>query len=337
MSRIGITNGYQINGQIYNISVIEEETDQGGRACSCLEHNLSSSDSISSSDTFIVESVFSDKASEDGDIEADGTSRRGKEDEEDNEKTPQIKSSQLRQFTQYERGRQSKDSSPYTNKVIREQGGSALGAALPVQEKVNSLCSLIHNALSDLVHCSQNLNSPVPKLSVGLLSEAQFKNNGVLGLTNQGVRVDAEVDHRRVGQGKVTTSKTMVGGGVEPTMEASVNFSGGRYMEPNCGYPHPGGTIRNGEPRGGPMYNHLPNQTTSHGEPSSVGSSASASRDPTNDEAVPIADGEPITSENVRRLRGLWEQGTKPSCLRWRSKGGLGPLHYGVNSSSRLS
>jgi len=95
-SRIRITNGYQINGQIYNISVIEGESDQGGRVCSCPEHNYTSSDNISSSDTFIVESVFSDKALECRDIDAGGTSRLGKEDEEDNEMTPQAKSSQLR-------------------------------------------------------------------------------------------------------------------------------------------------------------------------------------------------------------------------------------------------
>ena len=170
-----------------------------------------------------------------------------------------------------------------------------------------------------------------------MLSKAQINNSGVLGLTKQGARVATKMDHGRAGQGKFTTPTMTTSGGSEPTMEASVNFFGGRYMEPTYGSPHPGGTIRNGEPRGGPLYNLTPNQTASHGEPSSVGSSTSVSRGPTNDEALPITDEEPITLENVRRLRGLWEQGTKPSCLRWRSKGGLGPLHYGVNSSSRLS
>ena len=320
---------------------MEEESDQGGRACRCHEPNYSSSDNITSSDTFIEESGFSDKASEGGDISAGGTSRQGEEDEGENEKTSHVKSSQLRKISQYERGRQSKDSLPYINKVIREQGGSDIGAALHVQEKVNSICSLIHNALSDLVHCSQNqnLNPPLPKpdLSAGLLSKAQFNNSGVLGLTKQGARVVMEADHGRAGQGKFLFLTTTGGGGSESTKEALVNFLGGRYMELTCGSPHPGGTIRNGEPRGGPLHNYTSNHTASHDEPSSVGSSMSGSRDPTNNEALPIAEEEPITSENVRRLRGLWEQGTKPSCLRWGSKGGLGPLHYGVNSSSRLS
>jgi len=170
-----------------------------------------------------------------------------------------------------------------------------------------------------------------------LLSKAQFNNSGVLGLTKQGARVVTEMEHGRAGQRKFLFPTTTGGGGSELTKEASVNFLGGRYMELTCGSPHPGGTIRNGEPRGELLHNHTSNHTASHCEPSSVGSSMSGRRDPTNNEALPIAEEEPITSENVRRLRGLWEQGTKPSCLRWRSKGGFGPLHYGVNSSSRLS
>jgi len=126
-SRIGITNGYWINGEIYNISIFEEEFDLGGRACRYQEPIYSSSDNISSSDTFIEETGFSDKASEGGHIAAGGTFRQGEEDEGDNEKTSHVKSSQLRKISQYERGRQSKDSLPYINKIIREQGVLILG------------------------------------------------------------------------------------------------------------------------------------------------------------------------------------------------------------------
>ena len=66
-------------------------------------------------------------------------------------------------------------------------------------------------------------------------------------------------------------------------------------------------------------------------------SSTSERRDESGDKINSIAEAESNTPENVRRLRNLWEQGTKQSCLRWRSKGGLGPLHYGINYSSRLS
>jgi len=73
--RVEVSKGYQINGQIYNICIIEKEPSQGGGACNCLEHNYASSDSISSMDTFIEETIFSDKASKDGDVNVGGTSR----------------------------------------------------------------------------------------------------------------------------------------------------------------------------------------------------------------------------------------------------------------------
>jgi len=60
-------------------------------------------------------------------------------------------------------------------------------------------------------------------------------------------------------------------------------------------------------------------------------------RNPVKGKEDAIVEEECKTPMNVRRLRDIWEQGTKQSRLRWRSKGGLGPLHYGINSSSRLS
>ncbi|KAK7364586.1 hypothetical protein VNO80_13323 [Phaseolus coccineus] len=41
--------------------------------------------------------------------------------------------------------------------------------------------------------------------------------------------------------------------------------------------------------------------------------------------------------KRVRRLKNLWEQATKNVRPRWRSNGGLGSLHCGISSPSRLS
>ncbi|KAK7334866.1 hypothetical protein VNO80_26632 [Phaseolus coccineus] len=41
------------------------------------------------------------------------------------------------------------------------------------------------------------------------------------------------------------------------------------------------------------------------------------------------------TTTTVRRLRDLWESGEFSGRPRWRSNGGLGPIHYGTNSESR--
>ena len=108
-------------------------------------------------------------------------------------------------------------------------------------------------------------------------------------------------------------------------------------MEPTSGFSYPCGFIQNGEAIEGHLLQSPPNHTGTHGEPSSVGSSTSERRGSIKDKATLIAVELSKTPENVRRLRDIWEQGTKQSCLRWRSKGGLGPLHYGINSSSRLS
>ena len=43
------------------------------------------------------------------------------------------------------------------------------------------------------------------------------------------------------------------------------------------------------------------------------------------------------TSDRVRHLRALWEQGDRTVQQRWRSKGGLRSLHYGNRYSTRSS
>ena len=110
-----------------------------------------------------------------------------------------------------------------------------------------------------------------------------------------------------------------------------MNFSGGDNTKVECELP--GDHTRRGEVEGG-----LPHDPTLiQGETSSVGSSMSERRNlAKGKEGVNTEDGYQ-TPENVRRLREIWEQGTKQSCLRWRSKGGLGPLHYGINSPSMLN
>lgn len=110
---------------------------------------------------------------------------------EDSETSLETKERQMKYPSLSERGWQNKDFLPNTNEVIREQGVSTAGAALSVQEKVNTICSLIHNSLSDLVHCVQRVNPSTskPELSVGQIFKAQVNNNESLGLSKQGARV----------------------------------------------------------------------------------------------------------------------------------------------------
>lgn len=43
------------------------------------------------------------------------------------------------------------------------------------------------------------------------------------------------------------------------------------------------------------------------------------------------------TPMRVHRLRGLWQLGESRAQLRWKLKLGVGTLHFGNNSSSRIS
>jgi len=110
-------------------------------------------------DTFIEKTIFSEKTSYKGDINDAGTLRR-EEAKEEEERSLEKKLNQMKEHAQSERGRQSKGVLPNANEVMREQEISDVEAALYVQEKVNAICSLIHNSLSGLAHCVQCFNYP---------------------------------------------------------------------------------------------------------------------------------------------------------------------------------
>jgi len=118
--RVGVSKGYQINGQIYNICIVEEEPGQGGRVCNCPAHNYASLDNISSMETFIEETIFSKKASDEGDVNAVVTLRRKEEAKEEGENSQKTNLKLMKEHSQSKRGRQSKGELPYANEVMRE-------------------------------------------------------------------------------------------------------------------------------------------------------------------------------------------------------------------------
>jgi len=73
----------------------------------------------------------------------------------------------------------------------------------------------------------------------------------------------------------------------------------------------PDGSPRSGEDERGPSPQPSPNHIGVFDEPSSVGSSTPERRGLTFDKATPSGEEGSKTPENVRRLRDLWEQGTK--------------------------
>jgi len=61
-----MSKGFRINGQVYNISLVEKVLSQGRGECSCLEYHIGSSDSISSSETVVEETFTEENSGEEG-------------------------------------------------------------------------------------------------------------------------------------------------------------------------------------------------------------------------------------------------------------------------------
>ena len=63
----GVVKAFQINGKAFNISLVEEEPLQGVGVCNCPVNHYDSSDSVSSMESFVEETIFSSRSSDDGD------------------------------------------------------------------------------------------------------------------------------------------------------------------------------------------------------------------------------------------------------------------------------
>jgi len=61
-----MSKAFRINGKVYNICLVEKDPRQGGGACKCSAYQYTSSDSVSSSESFVEETIFSARSSEEG-------------------------------------------------------------------------------------------------------------------------------------------------------------------------------------------------------------------------------------------------------------------------------
>jgi len=84
-----LMKGFKINGQIYNISIVEEKPCQGKGESLCPEYLLTSSDSISSSETVVEEMFFSGISGGDGEDIDVGAKRWSGIPEEEGQQYPQ--------------------------------------------------------------------------------------------------------------------------------------------------------------------------------------------------------------------------------------------------------
>ena len=233
-------------------------------------------------DTFIEETIFSDKGSEDGGVNNAGVVRRDEEAEEVRAFSLETKLGQMKKLAQLERGGQIEDNQIYPYEERRVQGMSADGAAVSVQEKVNAIHTLIHNSFSELASCVQRLrpSSSKPVLSMGLLPKAHVTNSCGLGCERQGAKVGTEEGGITPRRGKTSTQPLE---GSEKMTEASVNFFRGVNADLIDRALCPVRSFHECADKGGPSIYLQHNHIGLPGESSSVDSSTPEKREELDD------------------------------------------------------
>jgi len=205
-------------------------------------------------DTFIEETIFSEKVFDEGDGDAVVTSRQDDEAKEVRKSWLSLETNlkQMKEHNKAERESKSKNELHYANKVMREQGNFSNGVALSEPEKVNTICSLIQNSVASLMRSIQcfNFHPDKPENSATQFSKVQDKNIRLIGLDNERVRVGSEDVCARNGLRNLSSSIT---GSTNSASESLVNFSreANTKVERELAYAHPGDPIRRGETEGG--------------------------------------------------------------------------------------
>ncbi|KAK8466691.1 hypothetical protein PHAVU_008G145700 [Phaseolus vulgaris] len=306
--KVDMVKEYRINGQVCNVVITEEIPNRERGECLCHDDHYESSDSISSSDTVVEETYHAERLSDEGEEREDGGSRRDEDPEVVGLTQTSIPTNRkfLENKVASDTGCQSKGGFSFLKMAKRVQGGSEGGAALAAVSQVNEACKVFQESLANLIEGAYGCNFPTNGPKQG---QAQSTMSGTV--SKEGIL-----------RGPMSGSnggKTVSRSGKEglATMAAS--------------NPHPV-------------------HCSSERESSSTGSS-----DPQSSESVKwckrtngvessaehnaLSKGEVgcKSSPEFRRPRSTGGMGTQNAQPKWRSNGGVGTLHHGVNPVSRLS
>jgi len=230
-----------------------------------------------------------------------------------------------------DKGCQYKGGFSFLNMAKRVQGGSEGGAALVVVNQVNEACKVIEDSLANLMEGAYGCNS----LAIGpKQGEAQSAKSGT---------VRKEVN---------------VGGPTSGSKGEKLSLRCGKEGSVTMSSATPQRTREDGDHRNVSKTQECDSDVNpchairrrSEGEGSSSGSSNSQSSgsvkwckttngEETNGEHEALSNGVVgcKSSPEFRRLQSTRGHGTQTAQPKWRSNGGVGSLHHGVNSSSRLS
>jgi len=197
-SKAEMSKGFRINGVVYNINIVEEVVTNGGEdpVCKCTLNHESSSDSVSSTETFVENKFFSvDSHNLEGGDEG-GNWRRSEKTygEGMGRSTTGTKKAQEKVCSNCVEGSQKKKVLPFSRKELSKQDLPVDGSALSANQKVSDACALIQKSSADLVELvetSGNLNDRPKSLEAHSKESCQQAHLGNKGDCGSWVGADA--------------------------------------------------------------------------------------------------------------------------------------------------
>ena len=181
-SKVEMSKGFRINGVVYNINIVEEVVSYGGvePVCKCALNHDSSSDSVSSTETFVENTIFSvDSGNLEGGDEGGNWRRPKKIDRErSGGSTAGTKKAHENECSDCVEGCQKKRDLPVD------------GSTLSANQKISDAYALIKKSLANLVKVvgiSSNLNSRSKLIEAHFRESCQQANLGNKGDCGSGV------------------------------------------------------------------------------------------------------------------------------------------------------
>jgi len=149
-----MSKGFRINGVVYNINIVEEVEPHGGAesVCKCALNHYSSSDSVSSTKSFVENTFLPDDSGnlEGGDEEGNRRRPKKTDGEGSGGSTTGTKKAQENECADWLEVCQKRRNLPFTRKELCKQGLSVDGSTLSANQKISDACALIQKFVANL-------------------------------------------------------------------------------------------------------------------------------------------------------------------------------------------
>jgi len=332
--KVEMMKSLRINGKVYNVTIVEEVFNQERGECTCIQDHFASSDSISSSETVVEETFFSGRSIEEGDDYNHGGLRRNSVPEVEEQIQPLVETKWelLEERAQSDKGCQIKGDFSFTNEVKHVQGVSEGGETLFVANQVKDACKVIQQSLFNLMEGVQVCNS----ISIGpkqgatqVEKRGAFSKEASAGGPITGSNGKA-VEQRCATEQFVAMSSSPLTNIRSREVSYSEHLRARKPLESDSGV-YPCCAIHQCSKEEGSLSGSSDPQSNEKSRRSKEVNAEGSIDAPKVSVRMEMAS---KTSSEIRRLRDHVLPIAQP---KWRSNGGVGSLHQGVNSSSMLS